>query len=798
MKNFWPALSHFILKNRLPLLLALAATTAFMGYEATKIRLSYELVKILPASDPNFKLYEAFKKRYGEDGNVMVIGVETDRMYQLNFFRDWYALSNRIKAQAGIKDVVSNASLYEVFRNDSLRRFDFRPVLNGVPTTQAGVDSLRNTLARLPFYSGFIFNETAAGTPGNAHLMAVTFDPRALNDRSRIDIVLRIRELVEQFEQAHGTDLHLSGMPYIRTQFMKTVSSEMQLFTLLAVGVTALILLLFFRSFNAVFFSIVVVLIGCVFSVGLLVLLGYRITILSGLIPPLLIVIGIPNSIFLLNKYHEEYAKTRNQTQALSIAVEKIGYTTFLANLMTAIGFGVFAFTGSNMLVEFGLVASSSVLLTFLISLIFIPGVFSYLPPPSDKHVARLENKRLTAVLGFIDRLVHTRRGVIYAVVAALMAVSLYGTLKVTAIGYVVDDLPADSPVLADLKFFEQRFRGVLPFEVSIDAQRPGRVLSPPVLNKIRRMEKEVATYGEFTDPLSIVRAIKFLYQSYRGGDPKYYVVPPLPEIGKMQRYQTSLGRGTGQRYAAFLDSTQRYARVSFQMADVGTVRTRQLVDALQPKIDTIFNWDAEAGRWAAPADRYDAHITGSSVVFMRGNEYLQKSLIESTAWAVLLICLVRALLFFDVRLILISTLPSLIPLLMTAGLMGYFGISLKPSTILIFSIAFGIASDGTIYFLTRYKDELMQGKRVPEAITQTIMHTGVSMFYTAVILFFGFFIFAASTFKGTQSLGILISVTLLVAMIANLVLLPALLMDLNNRREAKTGSVVSQPEAGR
>lgn len=782
MTNFWFHVSRIILHNRILLVVVLLAGTTFMGWQIPGLQLSYELAKILPTDNPDFQLYESFKKRFGEDGNVLVLGIESDKMFRKELFDGWYDLSKSIKNIEGIKDVVSCADVYEIVRNDSLKRFEFKPIITQRPDNQTEIDSLKSKLDRLPFYKGFIFSEN-----GKAHLMAVTFDQKAINSKSRLSIVADIKEKVDAFEEQYKQSVHRSGMPYIRTEFMGTVVKEMRLFLILAVIVTAVILMAFFRSFNAVFFSVLVVLVGVIWSVAIIALFGYNITILSGLIPPLIIVIGVPNCIFILNRYHEEFSEHGDKLRALRVAAEKIGQTTFLANLTTAIGFGVFAFTGSIFLTEFGKVASISVLVTYAISLILIPIIFSYLPAPTTRHLRHLDGKRITSIITFIDRIVHTRRTVIYWVIAVLVVLSSYGMSRITAIGYVVDDLPDESVIYRDLKFFESRFKGILPFEVSVDALRAGRVMSPQVLTKIRRMEREFAQYPEFTQPLSIVSAVKFFYQAFRGGDPKYYLLPPLNEIGRMQQYTTSLGKGGNGRFNAFLDSTQRYTRVSFQVADVGTKRTKELIAELQPKIDTIFNYDAESGKWAIPQDRYDARITGNSVVFTKGNEYLQKNLVESTLLAIGLIALILWALFLNTRMILIATLPSLIPLLITAGIMGFFGIALKPTTILIFSIAFGISSDGTIYFLTRYKDELKNRKEtLKQAITNTIRNTGISMFYTAIILFSGFFIFTASTFKGTQALGILVSVTLLIAMISNLILLPAFLLTLDKRQTRK------------
>jgi predicted RND superfamily exporter protein len=560
--------------------------------------------------------------------------------------------------------------------------------------------------------------------------------------------------------------------------------------------VTGLILLFFFRSLTVVGISMAVVTVGVVWAVGYIVLFGYTITILTGLIGPLIIVIGVPNAIFLLNRYHDELnppakgGPGRSQQEALAVATAKVGETTFFANVTTSIGFFVFYFTNSPMLLEFGLVAALGIMSTYVTSLILIPIVFSYMPVPSEKQRGHLDSPILTRFLAWVDRLVHTRRAAIYTFVGVFAVAGLVGMSLVKAVGYVVDDLPKNDPIYTDLKYFEKAYHGVLPFEVSIDAGRPGRVLTPQTLTKIRLLQREFAQHPEFARPLSVVEAVKFFYQAYRGGEPRYYILPPALEMAKLQRYTGQMGSGTSKKgtvsLAAYVDSTRQFTRVSFQVADVGTARLRELIDLLQPRADSLFNYDRETGQFVPAADRYVVNLTGNSVVFTRGNEYLLRNLAESTALAIGLVSCILIFLLRDVRLSLIAILPSVVPLLVTAGLMGYFGINLKPSTILIFSIAFGLSSDGTIYFITKYRDELRHGASVAHAVSRTIRQTGVSMVYTAFILFAGFAIFTASTFQGTVSLGILVSITLLMGMTSNLVLLPAFLMTVYERRQKK------------
>ncbi|WP_305953266.1 efflux RND transporter permease subunit [Emticicia oligotrophica] len=745
---------------------------------ASKIAMSYELARILPKSDQNYKLYEDFKKRFGEDGNVMVIAIKTNKIYELEVFNQWYDLSKKIKNIDGIKNVLSNANLFGIQKDSVEKKFIFPPLVSKRPTTQAEIDSVKAKIERLPFYKGTIYS-----TDGEAHLMAVTFQQSKLNSKERINVSREIETAAREFGVKNNIEVHFSGMPFIRTNFISKVSAEMTKFLALAFLVTIGILYIFFRSFKTVLYTALLVLISVVWSVGYIVLFGYKITILTGLIPPLIIVIGIPNTIFLVNKYQEEYLKHNDKIRALAVAIEKIGKTTFLANVTTSIGFFVFYFTGSPLLLEFGLVAAICIMSTWAISLILIPILFSYSAPPSAKNVRHLENKNITKFLRFVNHIVHNSRTALYTSISLLVVIFGFGMFQLKAIGYIVDDLPQNDPIYADLKFIEKHFHGIVPFEVVIDTKKENGVLNPQVLNKIKLMQREFAKYEDFTNPISLVEAIKLVYQGYRGGDPKYYQLPGALELQKLAEYVGTV-KGKENLATPFIDSTKRFTRVSFQCGDAGTVRIRELVEKLQPKIDTIFNFDKESQQWLPKEQQIDAKITGNGVVFMKGNDYLLQNLIESTIWAIILVCIVMATQFFDVRMILISTIPSILPLIITAGVMGYFGIPLKPTTTLVFSIAFGISSDGTIYFLTKFKDEMKNHKKtVSHAITETIMYTGISMFYTAIILFFGFGIFAASNFKGTVYLGTLVSTTLLMGMIANLILLPSFIMTLEKKK---------------
>lgn len=811
----WAKLSHFILRQRVPLLIIIVLLTGFMGYWASQhLELSYKYARVLPEDDEMAIAYEKFKQKYGEDGNVMLICFQDSNMFQLPKYQKWYDLTRDVQKIEGVKDVMSTAALYNLVRNDSLQKFDIVQVVQNRPATQEECDSLKRQIFRLPFYEGLIINRDSMVT-----VMVITFTQDALNTPDRVKIVNTITEKAETYGIAasiaiSGVDadengtidaseksvMHYSGMPHIRTQYMQKIGGEMQLFLFLSIGVTALILFIFFRYFNAVFFSLIVVIAGLTWSLGTMALFGYKITVLTGMIPSLIVIIGIPNCIFLINKYQEEYSRHGQKTKALARMVQKVGLSNFLANMTTAIGFGVFYFTNSQLLVEFGITAAVNVMITYFIALFLTPIIFSYLPAPKPKQARHLEGKRINKLLDFVNYLVHNHRKKIYAGVGAVTLISLVGFRYISVVGYVVDDLPKDEPVFVDLKFFEKHFNGILPFEVALEvkprltdsiravyaqknipinpADFAKDTLGPrnlfdregEVLKNIDSLQRFISARPEFSKPVSIVEVLKFSYQAYKDGKPKAYRLPNnIIDLKALADYSNTVKNQQG-KLNSFIDSSRMSTRVSIQMADVGSDSAEALFAKIDPVAKDLF-----------PSDYFKVDLTGHSRMFLKSFDYLIHHLFVSLSIAIILILLIGMALFRSVAIIVLSKLPCLIPLVITAGIMGYCGIPFKSSTILIFSIAFGIASDGTIYILTEYRQQLrkLSAARASQAVGLAIHETGLSMIYTNVILFFGFAIFIFSGFGGTVALGVLLSITLLVSLATNLVLLPCILLSL-------------------
>ena len=773
----WHNIAAFIIKFRIALLIILLASTGIMGYFASQVKISYEFTSAVPTDNPKYIEYQNFRKQFGEDGNLMVIGVQTKDFFTTGFFNDYAALTKDIAQVKSVENVLSIPGAINLIKDTATQKLKVVPI-SGTPALS--VDSFKQVFLSLPFYKGFLYNNR--DTP--AYMMAIRIDKTVLNSKDRAGVINNIVELGDAFGKKHNTEMHYSGLPLIRTQMAMKVQSEMKLFLILSFVLTAVILVIFFRAFTAVLASMLVVAIGVIWSMGTIVLLGYKITILTALIPPLVVVIGIPNCVYLLNRYHYEYYRNPNKMKSLLRMVDRMGIVTFFTNLTAAIGFGVFFFTKSVLLKEFGLVAGINILGLFFISLVFIPAFFSFLPAPKTKHTKYLESSLITKVLTRIATWVFSHRTSIYIFTAIVCVFAVIGVARLKNDAHIVDDLPKSDKVYVDLKFFENNFRGVMPLEIVVDAKKRNGIVTLDVLGKMDKLAQLLQQYPEIGRPLAVTEGIKFANQAYFGGDSSNYEVPGdmLQAAFIMPYLRTNKGDNNSmfnRLLHSYIDSTKQKARVSVSMMDIGSRRLPGLLDSIRPQVNALFD-----------STKFNITYTGTSITFLEGSKFIVNSLRDSLILAFLIIFGCMIVLFRSWRILFISIIVNIVPLLITAGLMGWAGIRIKPSTVLVFSVALGITIDVTIRFLVNFKQELSRhDDSIADTVHRTIHDTGLSIIYTSLILVAGFSVFILSQFDGTKALGYLTSITLLLAMVTNLTLLPALLLWMDKVIEKKNNA---------
>jgi predicted RND superfamily exporter protein len=794
----WQRLGNFVLKNRLVLLIILFAATAVMGYFAKDVQLSYEFARAIPIDNPKYKDYKAFQQRFGDDGNVLVIGIKTDRLFDLENFSAYNKLHSQLRKINYVEEVLSIPAAIMLQKDTVTEKLVPQKIFPDSIAGQHSLDSLKNIFLNLSFYKYKLYNPEE-----HTYLMAVRINKAALNSKKRTDIVAAITNEVKNFETSTKTEAHLSGLPLIRTVVADRLQKEMRFFLIGSIVLSALILLLFFRSVSTMLLSLLVVLFGVVWSMGILQLCGYKISILTALIPPLVVVIGIPNCIYFVNKYHTSYLQNNNKERSLVDMVSKMGVVTLFCNITAAIGFAVFALTKSAILKEFGVVAGISIMVIFFISFILLPSVLSYLPAPGTSQTKYLNNRWLTSFLLNIERWVVHHKKIVYGATTVILIFSVIGIFKLKSVAYIVDDLPKTDKIYTDLKFFEHNFKGVMPLEIVLDTKKPKGILKSTVdINKIAFFQDSfLAKQNNIAKPLSVIDGIKFTYQAMSEGQgDSTYTLPafgnPLKDlhdklrqvnVRRENKEMTTADSATVKLIGSFIDSTEQYLRISMSMADIGTAALLPVVDSIKRNANKILNGiDSTEMKDTANAV-YHVTVTGTSSTFLEGSRFIVNGLKESVFWAFLLISFCMLYLFKSARILLCSLIPNLIPLVITAGVMGWAGVPLKPSTVLVFSVALGIAIDITIRFLVNYKQELpVYNNDVHETVSATIKHTGLSIVYTSLVLIAGFVIFCFSGFGGTIALGWLTSVTLFVATLTNLILLPVLLLLVGSKKNSK------------
>jgi uncharacterized protein len=770
----WEFIARFVLRNKLILLIILITTTAFMGWQASKVQLSYDFSKAIPTDNPKYLAYQEFKRQFGEDGDVMVIGCQTDRLFDKTVFESYTQLTKQLKKIRGVEDVVAVPTAIVLQKDSATERLKSVPIFSGIPT--GNQDSAKQLFLSLPFYKGVLYNPAT-----NAYLMGVRVNKTVLASKARTEVVDAITKVAGEFGNKHSLEMYYSGLPFIRTQVADRIKREMNWLLAVSLLLSAIILLIFFRSVSATLLSLGVVVSGVIWAVGTMHLFDYKITLLNALIPPLIVVIGIPNCIYFLNKYHVSFIESRTsdsesnvKERALIQMLSKMGIVTLFCNIAAAIGFAVFAFTKSAILKEFGIVAGINIMIIFFISFILIPAVLSYLPNPKPRHIRYLDNKWLVSILDKLELWALHHRKTVYAVTAIITIIAIAGVFRLRSETFIVDDLPKKDKIYTDLKFFERHFKGVMPLEIVVDTKQKNGLRKNPLqlFEKIDSLSKYISEKPGMTRPLSIVEGLKFARQAYYDGDSSSYGLPNSFDISFLAPYlnakqdTAAVKNNLSKLLNSFMDSSKQKARISVSMADIGSKKLPLLLNEIEKKSYQYFD-----------TAKYHVQFTGTSVTFLEGSSFIINGLKESIVYAFILIALCMLYLFRSFRMLFCSLLPNLIPLVITAGVMGWAGVPLKPSTVLVFSVALGIAIDITIRFLVNYKQELKESKAgSQQLIINTIHNTGISIIYTSLVLIAGFVIFCFSGFGGTQALGWLTSLTLVVATFTNLILLPALL----------------------
>jgi len=761
----WEKFARLILRNRILLLVLVLINTIFLSTQWKNIRFSYSEANLMPNDHPFNIAYDNFVDVFGEEGNLLIIAVNDSLLFDTTNFNAWIKLSDSFKLKKEVNNVLHVGNFPVITKDKIKKEFIIDSIKNESFTSNKKIAEFKALLFNdFPFYENILFNKKTETIQ-----TAIYLDKEVINNIERIDFVNNIFiPSIKEFEKQTNINVRISGMPYIRTMNAQNIMDEIGKFVIIAICVTICIFFFFFRSYRATLITLTVVITGVIWALGVLGLLQFEITVLTALIPPLIIVIGVPNCIFLINKYQHEVKKHGNQARSLQRVISKIGNATLMTNITTACGFATFILTDSQVLKEFGVVASINIMVIFILSILLIPIIYSFLPLPKKKHLKHLNNDWLNSFVDFLGNTVKKRRIPVFIISILCLCISIVGMNKIEISGNLIEDMPAKSEFVRDIKFFEKEFKGVLPLEIMIDSRRKNGITRLANLKRMNDFHEHILKIPELSSPISVVNISKYVKQSFYNGNPNYFQLPSSQENTFISGYLKNSSIKLGENNS-YINETGQIARITTMIGEIDTERMEGIEASLLKGIELYF-----------PDDRFDVTLTGKTLGYLKGTKFLIKNLLISLFLAIMLISLMITYLFRSYKMVIISLVPNILPLLFTAGVMGFLNIPIKPSTILVFSIAFGISVDDTIHFLVKYRQELMANNwKIRKSVFSSLRETGISMFYTSVVLFFGFSVFMTSSYGGTIALGGLVSTTLLFAMLANLILLPSLLISL-------------------
>tara|TARA_B110000503_G_scaffold93375_1_gene140803 strand:- start:31268 stop:33517 length:2250 start_codon:yes stop_codon:yes gene_type:complete len=729
------------------------------------MKFSYSEANLLPKNHSYNLAYDDFTKNFGEEGSLILIAVNDSSLFDLDNFNSWIKLSESFKSNEGVNSVLHVGNIPVISKEIKNKNFILDSIINYNFSNISDLNKFKTNLFNdYPFYENILFSENKKTVQ-----TAIYLNKEIINNAERIYFINEVFiPKIKAFEKLTKIDIRISGMPYIRTLNAQNIMDEIGKFVLIAILVTVLIFFFFFRSYRATLITLTVVIIGVMWALGVLGLFRFEITVLTALIPPLIIVIGVPNCIFLINKYQHEVKKHGNQARSLQRVISKIGNATLMTNITTACGFATFILTDSEILKEFGLVASVNIMLIFILSILLIPIIYSFMPLPQEKHLKHLNNIWVNEFVDFLVLTVKKYRIPVFITSILCLCISIIGIYQIKISGNMIEDMPKNSEFVKDIKFYEKEFKGILPIEIMIDSKRKNGITRLATLKRMDDLSKHILKIPELSKPLSILNLSKYIKQSFYNGNPNYFQLPSSQENTFISSYVKNSNLKFDKNNS-FISQDGQIARMTTMMGEVNTERMEGIEASLIKGIELYF-----------PKERYNVTLTGKTLGYLKGTKYLVKNLLISLSLAILLISFLIIYMFRSYKMVIISLIPNILPLIFTAGVMGFLNIPIKPSTILVFSIAFGISVDDTIHFLVKYRQELIANNwKIRKSVFSSLKETGISMFYTSVVLFFGFSVFMTSSYGGTIALGGLVSTTLLFAMLANLILLPSLLISL-------------------
>ena len=740
--------------------LALLSVTA--GIFMSQLRFDYDFESFFPENDTDREFYDSFRETFEPDNDFVLFGLVNEAgIFQKDFLVKVDSLTQRLSRLEYVESVTSPTnqeiliipSMGGPLTTYPMLRFDQEEHYEEDSTYIYRCEHLVNTL----------FSETRQA-------VCLVMQTTANLSKVRSDsLVFAVRDVLADFE---FDGLHVSGRIEGQQYFIEKMQWEMGIFISVSMVLLVIFLFITFRSLWGIWVPLLVVMLTAVWLLGFMKLTGKPIDLMVTLLPTILFVVGMSDVVHILSRYLEELRNGLAKIEALKIAFREIGMATFLTSITTAIGFLTLLTAAVKPIREFGVYTAVGVIFAFILAFSLLPALLVLFAKPK---IANRTNDKLFWYSRLRRLFAWTLRHRFKVLVGGgvLVIVALIGISRIEIDNFLLEDLHDEDPHKQDFLFFEKHFSGVRPFEMAFSVGDSAEtVLDREVIlevNKIEKYLKEEYGLGAIMSPVSLV---KHTNMGLFGGNPDRFLVPEskraFADIRRKIKNQDYRGP-----FRMYYTEDRKMGRISGKMTDDGgkliKEKNEKLLKFIEENIDS---------------NLVECRLTGMALLIDKNNETLASNMMNGLLIAFGIIALIMGILYRSLIIIFISLIPNMLPLLVIGGVMGFSGIDLKVSTSIIFTIAFGIAVDDTIHYMSKLRLELGKGKPLLYALKRTSISTGKAITVTTLILCSGFITLILSTFTSTYYIGLLITITLVMAVLSDLLLLPVLLILFYRRKK--------------
>lgn len=746
--------------GRIMLILA-ALITVFFAFQIPKTDFNYNFEEFYPANDEDSEFFYEHRKRFESDNDFLMLAVSNEpSIFELNFLQRFENLSAQLEVLDYVKYCNDLTKMEEQF-------FYVSGTSGSKPYLSFDSDQLSQDSIRI-FKNEELVNNLIS-KDGKSLLIFLRHDD-FLSKKKSDELTSNIKELLKELE---FDQVRIAGRTIGQEFYINTMSYEMGTYVGLSLILVVVFLLIAFKSTWGLLVPQIVIVGSMIWIVGFMALVNEPLNILLTILPSIMFVVSMSDVVHLVSKYIELLRQGYPKFEAIKISFREIGIATFLTSLTTAIGFFSLVFVNVIPIKTFGLYTGIGVIMAFILTFTTLPFLFYFTKTPK---IAKNDGKNFWLPLmrmAFLFTMKNRKWLPWFSLV--LIAFFAFGMTKIVSNNYLMDDIKPKVQMKKDFNFFDATFGGIRPFELSIELKDSSNsIWSKESLQHLEKIESYLKNEYGVSIGLSLAQTLSILNRGSNAGNPDYFQVPSKKnDIRKFKRAIKIANEG--QLVRLILDSTEQITRIQGTIPDWGNLKSTEANEKFKAFLQN-----------EGLNDFFDVRLTGSAHLLDKNMSYMSASLVKGLLFATLIVAVIMGMLFQSLRMVVISIIPNLIPLIFIAGIMGFFGIDLKITTAIVFTISFGIAVDDTIHFLTKYKLELKKGKSNLYALKRTYLDTGKAIVLTSLILCSGFLLLLFSDFLGTFYLGLMISITLLFAVLGDLFFLPLLLLYFYKPKETE------------